>query len=257
MALMEILQQSLLNTTTQITTTANNGAGTFQYSFDRNIRLGYSTVGYSSSTVAGFSIVFSQTTPVSHILIQNHNLRQFRAYYNSVTANSLAVVAGNSATSTYLSFATVSVSNIELEMELQMSSGAVQADIEKTFGEIIVANRQLVFARNPSVQDWTPSFKRKQLIHEMPDGGIKAYQIRDKFQTKLKWSFITETFRNDLYTIYSSAAAFYFVPFPTTSAWDGQAYEVLWPGDFDFKHGDNSKSQGFGGSVLFRETTGG
>ena len=51
----------------------------------------------------------------------------------------------------------------------------------------------------------------------------------------------------------------YFVPFPTTTAgeWDGKAAECAWVGDFDFKHGENSKTQGFSGSINLRETAGG
>lgn len=253
MAFMEFLRQNLLNTTTMITTTANNGAGTFQYAFDRSLRLKYSTVGYNSTTVTGFSIVFGTTTPVSHILIQNHNLKQFRCYYNSTTASALgSAVSQNSATSTYISFSTVQAASVEIELEAPMT-----ADTEKYFGEIVIGDRLLVFERNPSVSDWSPAVSRKQIIHEMPDGGIKAFQIHDKFQAKLRWSFITQSFYDSLYSVYSSAMAFYFLPFPTTSSWDGRAYEVLWPGDFDFTYGDNSKSQGYNGSINLRETAGG
>lgn len=257
MAVMEFLRQNLLNTTTMVTTTANNGNGTFAYAFDRNLRLKYSTVGYSSDTVAAFSCTFTSATPVSHILIQNHNLRKFRVYYNSVTANSLAVVANNSASSTYISFATVTVNSIELEMELQMSSGAVQADVEKSFGEIVIGDRLLAFERNPSVDNWSPSIVRKQIIHEMPDGGVKVRQVKDKFNTRISLEYITTSFRDSLYSLYSSAMTMYFIPFPTTTGWDGRAYESAWIGDFDFNYAENSKTQGFNGSIDLRETAGG
>jgi hypothetical protein len=257
MAVMEFLRQNLLNTTTMITTTANNGVGTFAYAYDRNVRLKYTTVGYNSSTVSGFSVKFSSTTPVSHILIQNHNLRQFRVYYDSVTANSLAVVTNNSATSTYISFATVSVANIEIEMELQQTSGAPASNTEKMFGEIIIGDRLLVFERNPSYDNWNPTWMRKQIVHEMPDGGVKVFQIQDKFQANLQWHYVTQSFRDNLYTLWSSANSMYFVPFPTTSAWDGRAYEIAWLGDFNFTYEENSKTQGFMGNVMLRETAGG
>lgn len=257
MAVMEFLRQNLLNTTTMITTTANNGVGTFQYAFDRNLRVGYSSVGYNSSTIAAFSVKFTTTTPVSHILIQNHNLRQFRAYYDGVTANSLAVVANNSATSTYISFATVQAAQIDLEMELQMTSGAPASNTEKNFGEIVIGDRLLAFGQNPSSDNWRPTFARKQIVTEMPDGGVKVFQIRDKFVGDLSWNFISQTFRDNLYTLWSSAAAMYFVPFPTTTGWDGNAWEVAWLGGFDFTYEENSKTQGFGGSMKLRQTTGG
>ena len=257
MAFMEFHRQNLLNTTTMVTTTAGTGAGTIAYAFDRNLRLGYSTVGYNSSTIAAFSIVFPQTTYVSHILLQNHNLRQFRVYPNSNTAAALAMVAGNSATSTYLSFATTACMSIDIEMELQQTGGVPASNTEKFFGELVVGERLLVVERNPSVDDWNPTNRRKQIITEMPDGGVKVFQVRDKFSANLKWSFISQTFQDRLYSLWSSAAAMYFVPFPTTTGWNGNAYEAAWVGDFDFNYVDNAKSAGYVGAMALRETAGG
>ena len=253
MAFMEFLRQNVLNTTTMITTTLNNGVGTFPYSYDRNLRLKYSTVGYSSNTTTDFTIKFQNTTPISHVLIQNHNLKQFRVFMDGNTATVLgSAVTNNSATSTYISFATVQAAQITLLLEQPMI-----ADNEKSFGEIVVADRLLVFERNPDVSNWTPTISRKQIIHEMPDGGVKVYQIRDKFNAQLSWGFVTNTFHDNLLTLYSSAMSMYFIPFPTTTSWSGEAYEISWIGDFDFNYGENSKTQGFNGSMNLRETAGG
>lgn len=257
MAWMEFLRQNLLNTTTMMTSTANNGVGTFQYAFDRNLRLVYSSVGYNSSTIMSLSVKFASTTPVSHILLQNHNLRQFRCYYDGVTAQSLGIVANNSATSTYLSFGTVQAAQIDIEMELQQTGGTPAVDTEKQVGEIVVGDRLLVVERNPSSNDWQPNLRRRQFVQEMPDGGVKVFQIKDKFVASLKWHFVTQSFRDNLFTLWSSANSMYFVPFPTTSSWDGKAYETAWIGDFDFTYEDNSKTQGFAGSINLRETAGG
>lgn len=257
MSVMELMRQNLLNTTTMVTTTANTGAGTFAYAYDRSLRLAFSTVGYNSSTLAAFSVVFATATSVSNILLQNHNLRQFRLYYNSVTANSLAVVANNSATSTYLNFATVTINSIDIEMELQMSAGAPAANTEKSFGELVVGDKLLAFERNPSHGDWNPVVGRRQIVHDMPDGGVKLFQIKDKYHADLRWHFVTQAFRDSLYGLWSSGNAMYFTPFPTTTGWDGQSYEMAWVGDFNFTHEDNSKSQGFMGSIPLRETAGG
>lgn len=257
MAVMEFWRQNLLNTTTMVTTTANNGAGTFAYAFDRNLRLKYVSVGYNSNTTMAFSVKFVQTTPVSHILLQNHNLRQFRIYYDSTTANSLAVVSSNSATSTYISFATVQAASIDVELELQQTSGSPASNTEKFFGELVIGDRLLAFERNPSHDNWAPTSRRKQIVHEMPDGGVKVFQIHDKFSASMKFHYVTTAFRDNLYTVWSSANSMYFVPFPTTTGWDGRAYEVAWLGDFDFTYEENSKTQGFVGSINLRETAGG
>lgn len=257
MAFMEFLKQNLLNTTTMLTTTANNGVATFPYVLDRNIRLGFQSLGYNSNTAMTLSIKFPATTAVSHIFLQNHNLRDFRAYYDGVTANSLGVVSSNSATSTYLSFSTVQAAQIDLDFNLQQVSGSPASNTEKKVGEVVVTSRLAVVEVNPSVQDWQPNLRRRQIVTEMPDGGVKVFQIKDKFVASMRYHFITSTFRDTLYGLWSSANAMYFVPYPTTTGWDGRAYESVWVGDFDFTYEENSKRGGFNGTVNLRETAGG
>lgn len=249
---MEFLKQNLLFTTTQMTVPANN-TGTMSYVFDRNVSLPFTSVGYNSTSTLVMGITFSPAVNITHVLLQNHNLKDFRIYYNSVTANSIAVETTNSFTYSYFSIPTAtSVLSIDIQMNSAMTAGS-----EKIIGELIISERRLQFERNPSVADWKPSLRRKQIIHEMPDGGVRVYNIRDKFQSKLKWNFITSTFHSNLNTVFTEANPLYFVPFPTTTAWPGEAYEVLWTGDFDFKHGDNAKAAGYTGNMEIRQTAGG
>lgn len=251
MALMEFLTANTLNTTSMMTMQANN-TGTAQYAFDRSLTLGFTSVGYDSTTASVISIVFPQATVLSHILLQNHNLKDFRIYYNSVTANSLFVSTTNSATSTYISFSTVTVNTVDIQM-----NNTIAGSVEKSFGEFVLANRRLVFERNPTVQDWHPIMARKQIVHEMPDGGVKVYNISTKYNAKMKWAFVTDSFKSSLYTEYLNALPLYFIPFPTTTSWSGEAYEVMWVGDFDFVYGENSKTQGWNGDMFLRQTAGG
>jgi hypothetical protein len=247
MALMEFLKENKLNTTTQVVVPALN-TGTIAFAFDRNTKLPFTSSGYNSDTSLAYSIEFATPTVLSHVLIQNHNLKNFRVFYNSLTANSLGIVSGNSATSTYLSFSSVTVSSITLQMDQAMSS------VDKSFGELVVTERIVQFERNPSARDFDPVSMRKKVVHDMPDGGRIQYIIRDKFKATLKWKFISETFKTQLQSLYEDAVPFYFVPFPTTTTWDGRAYDVLWDNDFDFAHDDNSKTAGFGGSIKLWET---
>ncbi len=249
MARMEFLSANLLNTTTQLKVESNTV--TAEYLFDRNTALGYTTSGYNSTTATVVSIEFSTPQVLSHILIQDHNLRAFRLFYDSATANSLQVVSGNSATSHYITFASVTVSSVQLQMD-----NTIAGSIEKTVGELVFTDRLLQFERNPSVKKWKPTVFRKQIEHSMPDGGTVLFNIRDKYQAGLSWEFITSTFRDDLFDVYAAADPLYFVPFPTTTAWDGDAYETAWVGDFDFKHATNDKVQGFSGSIMLKETPG-
>jgi len=251
MAEMEFLKQNTVNTTGLIVVQSNTG--TAQYLFDRNLKLGYSTSGFTTNTSSVISIQFSTPTVLSNLLIQNHNLKQFRAFYNSVTANTFTPdvnVTTNSATSSYFSFNSITVNSIQLQLDTKQT-----ADTEGSVGEFVVTERRLQFERNPSTDDFDPELERTKVVHKMPDGGVKVYFIKDKFQSSLEWAFVTQTFRNSLLNVFEEALPLYFVNFPTTTGWDGRAYEVVWMNNFNFKHGDNAKTQGFNGSVDLAETS--
>jgi hypothetical protein len=90
----------------------------------------------------------------------------------------------------------------------------------------------------------------------MPDGGVGMFYIANKFKTSLKWKFISDTFRDNLLDLYLDAKPLYYIPYPTTTAWDGNAYEAQWTNDFNFSYSENSKTQGQGGSMILEETAG-
>jgi hypothetical protein len=250
MANMEFLTQNYLNTTTMLVLNSNTDGA--QYLFDRNKTVSYTTSGYNSTTASTVSIQLTNTTSgvvLSNVIIQNHNLRSFRVFYNSVTANSLLVSTTNSATSTYISFASITVSSIQLQMD-----NTIAGSVEKSVGEFIVANRKLTFERNPSINDFKPVIDRKQVLHEMPDGGVVTYNIKNKYRATLAWDFITSAFYNQLLSVYEEAQPLYFLPEPTATGWNGSVNEVLWVGDFDFNYSTNDKVQGYGGKISLRET---
>lgn len=244
---MEILSQNLINTTTMIR--SESGTGLTQYLFDRNRSLGYATVGYSGATASTISIEFSVPTVISVLLLQETNLEAVSGYYDSMTANSLFSLTGSSDGSLYIPFNSITVSSFQLQL-----NGATG---ERNIGEMVLCDRLLSFERNPAVSGFTPSISRKQVEHEMPDGGRVLFNIRDKYRASLNWKFITPSFHNNLLSIYEMADPFYFVPFPTTSAWDGRGHEVVWVGDFDFKHSTNDRQQGYSGGINMRETPSG
>jgi len=250
MANMEFLRQNQLQTTTMVTATSGNGSGTFAYLHDRNLGLRYSTVGYTTSTSLAISVVFAAPTVISQILIQNHNLRDFRLYYNSITANSINITTLNSASSTYLSFATITVSSVDLQMDR-----ATTVDTDRQVGEWILSERLVQFERNPSSRNYNPSRPIKRVIHEMPDGGKTAFNIRQKFKARIGFEYVSDSFTTQLQNIYDTASAIYFLPFPTTTGWSGVAHECLWTGDWDFTFSENSKTQGQKGAMMLEETS--
>ena len=233
----------------------DSNTGTVQYLFDRNPNLTYSSVNYNSTTATVISIELSTSTIISHLMLQNHNFRAFRAFYNSATANTFSPdinVTQNSATSHYFSFTSITVNSIQIQVD-----NTIAGSVEKSIGEIIVTERRLQFERNPTADEWHPRIRRRQIVHEMPDGGAKVYQIRDKYRARIGWDFITESFQNNLKDVFEDATPFVFAPFPTATGWDGVAPEVSWIGDFNFKHGDNAKDAGYSGDLDLWETAGG
>lgn len=247
--MMEILKANFYNTTTMVS--ASTGTGTFANLFDNSRTLAYSTVGHSSDTSTNLTVTFGSPTVISAILMLNHNLRDYRIFYNSATANSLANVSGNSATSTYLSFASVTVSTVTLQLSAPQS-----ANTEKRVGEWVISEGRLSFTVNPPADGYKPQVARTKILHKMPDGGITMFQVKDKFHVKIEFDFISTAFHNSLRSVFDDADPFWFIPMPTTTGWDAVAHEVLWTNDFDFTWGDNSQSQGYNGKIELMETPG-
>jgi len=249
---MEFLHRNLLNTTTMVNVAS--GTGTARYLFDRNTKLGWTSSGYNTNTACVISVEFATPQVISHVLLQNHNFKAFRMFYNSATANTFTPdcnVAGNSATNSYVEFASITVSSVQIQIDTTI------AGTEKSIGELVVSYRDLAFDMNPNVENYNPALYRKQIRHEMPDGGIVLFNIRDKFRVSMSWECITEAFKNNLFSIYDTAMPYYFVPNATATSWDGNAYECVWSGDFDFKYFDNVKTTGYAGSLTLEQTTSG
>lgn len=246
---MEFLGKNLLNTTSMVL--IDSGTSTVQYLFDKNRNIGYGTLGYDSTTATVLSVEFAQPTVLSNIILQTHNLKSFSIFYDSATANSLYSTTTNSATNNYIEFASVTVSSIQLQMN------EATAAVERSIGELVITEREIEFERNPSVDNFKPILFRQQVKHSMPDGGMSLYNIRDKYRSKLSWKFITSSFHSQLLSIYEGGDELYFVPWPTTTSWDGAAYSVVWIDDFDFRHSSNDKQQGYSGSIDLRETPSG
>lgn len=251
MSVMKFLDRSLVNTTTMIIVGSNTDLS--QYIFDRDTETQYSSLGFADDlTSTIISIVLNSGSSVDRIFIQNHNLRQFRIFYNSTTASVFspdALVSSNSATAHYFSFATTTVNSIQIQMDK-----TIVANQEKAVGEIYIGALKLDFERNPAADSFKPLIYRKQVEHEMPNGGISQYNVGDKNRYSLKFKFLTETFKDDLLDVYNESEAFYYLPFPTTTSWDGKAQEVVWSGGFDFTYSSNPKDAGFSGSINLKET---
>lgn len=247
---MLFLRPNELNTSTLIRVDAANTL-TIANIFDRDKGSQWSTIGYQTTTSTIFSIEFLTATVIDKAFILNHNLKQFRMFYNSVTANTFTPAINettNSATANYFSFATTTVSSVQLQMDL-----ATTTDTERSVGELYFGSLMLTFERNPNSASYKPMIDAQKVVHRMPNGGVTQFIVANKFKAQVSWKFITESFYSSLLNIYETGTAVMFVPFPTTTSWDGRAYECLWTNDFDFRHSSDNKDAGFGGAINLEE----
>lgn len=252
MSQMEFLGQNILDTTSMFF--VDSGSGTLSYLYDRNKSLDYATDGYTGNTSTTINIVFGSATNISRIILQNHNLKSFKIYYDSATANTFnpdASFAQNSATNHYISFATTAVSSIQIQMDDVINTGE-----ERSIGELIVSDCKTQFERNPTAENYDPKLFKQKIKHTMPDGGTSLFVVGNKFQAGIKFKYISTVFKNELMSVYNSGDPFYFIPEPTTSAWLGDGWEVVWTTDWDFTYSENSKTQGWEGTIRIEETPG-
>ena len=220
-----------------------------RYLIDGNPKVRYVTSGNAGSAASIF-ISFTAATILTHILIQRHNLDEFYIYYNNTTSNCLLFECSNSSENLFLSFASTTVSSIQIALGRTIGWPTVD---EKRVGELLLLERTTTLDRYPSMPNFEYGLDMKQVVQEMPDGGINVYQIRENFFAKIKWRFIDETFKNTLKTLYEDALPFTFIPAGTTTSWDGKAYEVEWLGNFDFKAATNKEAIGWNGNMILKQ----
>lgn len=255
---MEFLSSNFINTTTQLalpssTITASN-------IYNRDLTFQYITENFNDdNTTASIVISFDQTTSINRIAILGMNLKSFQLFYNGATANTFVLTSGdttasnyssNSNTSMYFQFASVNVTSVTLDMK-----STQVANSEKAFGYLMISSQLLDFDRIPSAADYTPKIDSKEIVHKLSNGGIRIQKIDKKFNAKIKFKYITESFRNSLKEIYDLNTSVLFCPFGTTTSWDGILHDVVWTGDFDFyKYSSDAATSGFTGTITLEET---
>lgn len=266
MANMEIHYANYLNTTTMIGcysgVTTTIGDTSFANLFDRDSSSQFQTVDVdTNATAATLTIEFDSPKNLTTIVLQNTNLKYLLPYYNSNSANkfSLTVITEgtltgqwfqNSSTNLYLNFATTTVNSVQIYMA--QTFPAVE---EKKIGELWLLEKILRFTDNPSAKQFKPKINRKEYDHEMSNGGISTYILAENYSADIQRTFVTETEKNTLKTIYNIWEPIVYLPNPTGTSWDTFIYETNWIGDFEFvEYSDNYRDNGFSGRIRLRET---
>lgn len=258
---MKILAINSINTTTQFTTPAGvGGTATIVNMFDRDTRTQWQAGNDGDGTSASFNITFDVTQTVSEIIFRNWNARSFDVTrYNAgtlitVTGAEISVTA-NSLTNYYATLATAAVTTITVQIHT-----TIVADEAKEIGEMLVTRLLYDFAsdRLPAAAEYKPAIAKRQIVHEMSDGGVSVYNVKNKFAAEIEMRFVPTATEQTLRSIYDQQDPFNFVPLDTTTGWDGNMAECNWIGDYEFlEFSDNAPANGYTGMVRLRQTQGG
>lgn len=255
---MEFLEKNYLQTSTSLVLNSNTLLSANLFIKDPTFQ--YVSSGFNNDlTTTTVTINFDSTLAVSRIALQETNAKEFNIYYNGLTANSFSFTT-TSATST-----SQWVSNSETSMYLRANSvnctsltfdfkSTQIANNEKAIGYIYVGDTKVVFPRIPTSKNYKPLKRPKEVLHKLSDGGSRIHIIDKKYSTKIKFKYITETFRNNLETVWDEKDSFWFTAFGTSTGWDKIFFEVVWRGDFDFyQYSEDSKTANFSGTITLDE----
>lgn len=257
---MEFIKANYLNTTTQIA--VNNATSTISYLFNRDEYYQWITDGLNNdATTATITITFDETTAVSRIALIDTNIKSFTIFYNGSTSNTFSLstdgstnassFSNNSQTSLYMRVAsTTMVSSITIDLKTTQT-----ANQEKLLGYILISDLYTTLTQIPSAEEYNPNIIPKQIVHKLSDGGTRIHRIRKKWAINFNLDYISTSQRDSLLDVYNLLDPFHFVPFGTTTSWDGICPEVIWDGPFEFyEYSTNAISSGFSGSVKLSET---
>ena len=256
---MEFITENKFDTTSGLS--VNSATLTADNVFTRDLTFQYISEGFNDDTLTSTMMYdFGSTLSVSRLALMGHNLKAFNMYYDGVTANTFSFTStsstltsqftSNSETSHFFKCSTVSCQTISYDLK-----STQVANSEKAVGFFYAGDSKLDFERIPSSKNYTPNYKQKQIVHLLSDGGTRVQHVAEKLDTKIKFSYISQTFKTNLRSVFNEKESFFFVAFGTATAWDEIFHEVNWVGNFDFfKYSDNAQNSGFSGSILLKET---
>jgi len=256
---MEFWNKNQLMTSTQIAVTSGTLLNYFIQIRDPR-RQWVSDGENNDANTATITISFDPAITIDRIALDNMNWKKFNVYYNGATANAFTMTTTaatttsqwttNSETSMVIVCSTVTgVSSLTFDIY-----STQVADKEKALGWLCVSSKLLNFEKIPDAASYDPVLNVEQREHKLSDGGTRIHTIERKFQATLKLKYIAESFKDDLYSVWRDSDQFVFCTFPTSSSWDTVAYEVVWPGKFDFlEYSDNNAEAGYKGTIVLKE----
>ena len=257
---MEFMTVNHINPTTMIS--VNSNTTTAENLFNRDPFYQYVSDGKNSDlSKAVITITFDATTPVSRIALLDTNAKAFSIFYNGVTASTFTLDSNGATTASAWSnladegvYMRVAATTMVSSVTLEILSTQV-ANQEKLVGEFYIGDLLLDMSQIPSARGYKPRVVPKQVIHQMSDGGRRMHNVRRKREENINLEFTSESLRNSLEDVYDLQEPITFVPFGTTTSWNGVLFEAIWDGPFNFyEYSDNAAASGYSGSISLKET---
>ena len=195
-----------------------------------------------TTTIAAVPVIvihasLSAEKVINNIMFQNMNFQRAQVNVNSGTVALLSTTEGTgtsnwsglSVTNLILNFASMTASVIDVYI---YSVTSVNLEI----GQFIACETQFTLPRNPNYSDYKPVLTGMRLEKEMADGGTVIYSVSEKFKADIGLNWVPGSVTNEYYSMWSGQQAYTFTPFPTTTSWEGELYEINLVGEYDFKN---------------------
>lgn len=182
------------------------------------------------------------------LILQNLNFLTYQIVINgSLAADVTSVPAEN----IYLAFDLSTITSLRVVV-YSVTSG----DSIVKMGQMIVAAEEYALPHNPDFANYDPTLVGLREEKQMASGGVTTQRRDEKFQARIGLRWMPESDKESILAMYRSTGAYYFVPFPTTTAWDGQAHEVVPVGNFElFKPARNDRMVPlYAGDIIIKET---
>lgn len=255
---MEFLKPNFIDDTVQFVVNSNTLLADWVKNPD--VRYQYVSQGFNDdNTIASIKINFAATVTASRLGLTGINSKEFRIYYDGVTANALALLSGatttsvwssNSETGMFLQYTPVAMTSLTIEMKKTMVANA-----EKAIGYLVISQERLTFDRLPAAKNYSPIQGSEEVVHRLSNGRTRIQTIGDVWDFQLKLDYVSASMKNSLKTIFEMHTSHIFVPFGTTTSWDKVMRPVVWPAPFDFeRYSDNAANTGFEGTINLLET---
>jgi len=254
---MDFLVGNYLNTTTMIS--VDSGTLTFSNLFNPDKTKQWVSSGYNDDTATEIlTISFSQTLTVDRIGIKEHNLKEFKIFYNGNTATTLPLASGDTTTISYTGCSETSqFFNITptdcTSVSLYMTKTQT-ANSEKALGYLYVGESLLELPRIPSAKNYKIAKTTTRITHTLSDGGKRLQKISEKWNVQIKLNNLSDSSVKSLEDVYDRKAPLYFSALGTTTGWNGVLFETVWEGDFGFwEYSDNAVDAGHDGNIKLNE----